>query len=168
MTDVQGMVTPPSSLVYTLLSDIQDLNACSLSSVRCTRILATSSAGHQAGHHPRYPLFCNYDSARLGITITACEPDKHITTQHAEERLGESRVLVNAQLTSQVGLPTRQAATSSWGLNMGRGNYHDLLGHPRRFRFTEMRCVDYASLKQASQRLMLIEGLGYVFVNYHQ
>ena len=55
--------------------------------------------------------------------------------QHAEQRLGEPRLLVNAQLTSQMGLSTasRQPATSSWGLGMGRVNYHDLLGHPRRF-----------------------------------
>jgi hypothetical protein len=70
--------------------------------------------------------------------------------QHADQRLGEPRLLVNAQLTGQMRLPTRQAATDSWGPGMGRANYHDLLGHPRRFRFTKIRSVDYASLKQAT------------------
>lgn len=70
--------------------------------------------------------------------------------QHAEQRPGEPRLLVNVQLTSQTGLLTGQAATSSWGLGMGRGNYHQLLGRLRRFRFTGIRWIDYASLKQAS------------------
>ena len=47
---LQGMmVTRPSSLVRTLYSGIQVLNAYSLSSVRCARTLVTSSVAHQAG-----------------------------------------------------------------------------------------------------------------------
>lgn len=68
---------------------------------------------------PKEP--CNNESARLEITIIACELDKHIAMQHVEQRPGEPRRLVNAQLTGQMGLPTRQGATSYWGLGMGRG-----------------------------------------------
>jgi hypothetical protein len=97
--------------------------------------------------HPKNPLVCNYDSARPRITITACELDEHIAMQHAEQRLGEPR-LVNAQLTSQMGQVGRQPPVPGV-LAWDGANYHDLLGRPRRFRFTGTRCVDYASLKQA-------------------
>lgn len=72
--------------------------------------------------------------------------------KHAERRLGEPRLLVNAQLTSQMGLLTGQEATSSWGPGMGRGNYHELLGHPRRFQFTGIRRIDYSSFETSEPK----------------
>jgi hypothetical protein len=46
--------------------------------------LRSSSGRVSQCYHPRNPLVCNRDSARVGITITACVLDKHITMQHAE------------------------------------------------------------------------------------
>ena len=64
-----------------------------------THILYLPSVMQGYGHEscsPRNPLVCDHDSARLGIMITACELDKHIAMQHAEQRRGEPRLLVNA------------------------------------------------------------------------
>jgi hypothetical protein len=108
-------------------------------------MLVTSPAAHQAGFRSviaKEP-FSLHDSARLGTTITACELDKHIAMQRAQTSCKPT-------INKLDGTSNRQAATSSWGLGMKWGNYHGLLGHPRRFRFTGIRCVDYASLKQAS------------------
>jgi len=44
---------------------------------------------------PKDPFGLYRDFARLGTTITACELDKHIAMQHAEQRLGEPRLVVN-------------------------------------------------------------------------
>jgi hypothetical protein len=69
---------------------------------------------------------------------------------HAEQRLGEPRLLVNAELTSEMGLSTGQTTTTSWGLDTGLGNYHDLLEHPRRPRFTlrRLRVFETSELKK--------------------